>query len=473
MARVPVLLLSLTGAAFAAMLVVTGLLGQYVRPTSDDWCLAMKERDWGVRRIVHEYYFHLNGRLANAFMSGVVYIGGGWITKVFPTLLYAGLAIGTGWLVYLALVRVAARPRAVSLAAAAATGLGVAMITAWGAHSPYAVVYWAAGTISHTLPSVLTVLVVAAALTWRGPWVVWATVFFVLGFVDATLSETFVFTCGTILALLLVYHLLFGPRLGRTVRLTSAGLLGLLVGIVVLYTSPGAVARRNSLHNSSLSLRHAVHRAVDVFPHVLRLSYSAHVLVPAIGLGLLLALLAPGLSVSRRAFTWIVPSCVVLPFVMTFEVLVLLGMAYGRNGWAYSRVWQDFLIPATLAIVFGTYLIAGAVLARVRLNPAAVSLAALVPLAAVAYGVVAHADTARSLRKQMVSRANAWDSETATIKAQAAQGVTIATYRPLHIAGLAEPFTRKPWARDEIGQCAATYLHVDMLVPPPFPGAGP
>jgi len=466
----PTALLGLSAVAFLALLVGTGYLGRYVRPTSDDWCMAAKERDWGVGGIVHESYYHLNGRIANAFMSGVVYMGGGWVTKVLPAVLYVGLAVGTAWLAHLLFTRLSIS-RVTAMTAAAATGLVVAGTTAWGAHSPYAVVYWSAGTISHTLPSVLTVVVAAAALTFRGRWVPWAIVLFVVGWIDATLSEAFMATCGTVLVVVVAYHLLYGPRWGRTVRLSVAGLAGLVAGILVLYTSPGASSRRDVLTGKSLSATGAAKRAVHVLPHMLHESFNARVLVPVFALGVLLALLLPAVALTRRAFTWIVAGCVVLPFVMVFEVAVLLGMGYGFNGWAFSRVWQDFLIPATLAFLLGSYLVAGRLLSalapRVRLSPAVLAAAAVVPVVALMYAAHSHADTARNIDHQMAHRAAAWDAQSARIKTEVAGGAVFVNYKPLQIAGLAEPFKLKPWRRDQIGQCAATYYHVDQLFPPP------
>jgi len=466
----PTGLFGLTGAAFLALLVGTGYLGRYVRPTSDDWCMAAKERDWGVGGIVHESYYHLNGRISNAFMSGVVYMGGGWVTKVLPALLYVGLAIGTAWLAYLLFTHMSVA-RVTAMTAAGATGLVVAVTTAWGAHSPYAVVYWSAGTISHTLPSVLTVVVAAAALTFRRRWVPWAIVLFAVGWVDATLSEAFMATCGTVLVVVVAYHLFYGPRWARTVKLSVAALAGLLAGILVLYTSPGASSRRDVLTGKSLTAPAAAKRAIHVLPHMLHESFNARVLVPVLALGILLALLLPALALSRRAFTWIVASCVVLPFVMVFEVAVLLGMGYGFNGWAFSRVWQDFLIPATMAFVLGTYLIAGRLLTmlapRMRFSPAVLTAVAVLPVVALLYAVHSHADTARGIDRQMAHRATAWDAQSARIKTEVAGGAVFVTYTPLHIAGLAEPFKLKPWRRDQIGQCAATYYHVDQLFPPP------
>ena len=475
----PTALFGLTAAACLALLVVTGYLGRYVRPTSDDWCMAAKERDWGVGGIVHESYYHLNGRISNAFMSGVVYMGGGWVTKVLPALLYVGLAGGSAWLAFLLFARLSVG-RVTAVTAAVATGLVVAVTTAWGAHSPYAVVYWSAGTISHTLPSVLTVLAAAAALTFgrRRPWAVvpWAIVLFVVGWVDATLSEAFMATCGTVLIVVVAYHLLYGPRWGRTVQLCAAGLAGLLAGILVLYTSPGATSRRDVLNGKSLSATGAVRRAVHVLPHMLHEAFNAHVLVPAIAFGILLALVLPALALSTRAFTWLVAGCVVLPFVMAFEVAVLLGMGYGFNGWAFSRVWQDFLIPATMAFVLGSYLIVGRLIAalapRYRLSPAVLAAAAVLPFAALVYAVHGHADTARHLDTSMAHRAAAWDAQSARIKTEVAGGAVFVNYRPLQIAGLAEPFKLKPWRRDQIGQCAATYYHVDQLFPPPPKSVG-
>ncbi|MEW5535201.1 hypothetical protein AB1328_35445, partial [Streptomyces virginiae] len=81
-----------TLAAAAGALVAVGcFLGLYIRPTSDDWCAAWKARDLGVLGITADFYTTQNGRITNAFLSGLLYGGGPAGTKILPTLITVSL----------------------------------------------------------------------------------------------------------------------------------------------------------------------------------------------------------------------------------------------------------------------------------------------------------------------------------------------------------------------------------------------
>lgn len=77
-----------------ALLSVGAFLGLYVRPTSDDWCALWKARDMGVLGITWDFYRTQNGRVTNAFLTGLVYSDDMRGPKLLPALLV--VAIGAG-----------------------------------------------------------------------------------------------------------------------------------------------------------------------------------------------------------------------------------------------------------------------------------------------------------------------------------------------------------------------------------------
>ncbi|KOG45718.1 hypothetical protein ADK75_30135 [Streptomyces virginiae] len=81
-------------AAAGGLLAVAGLLGTFLRPTSDDWCVAWKTRDMGVWGVTSDFYLTQNGRITNALISGIVYSQGMLGPQVLPTVLIIALGLG-------------------------------------------------------------------------------------------------------------------------------------------------------------------------------------------------------------------------------------------------------------------------------------------------------------------------------------------------------------------------------------------
>jgi hypothetical protein len=460
---------------FAGVLAVTAFLGHFVRPTSDDYCVAAKERQWGVLRIVHQYYFDLNGRIANAVASGGVYVGGGWVTKAFPGLLLLGLVAGLGGAGYLVCRRVLATSVPLAALAAAFAAVAVTATATWDAYNPYQVIFWAPGSISHTLPSVLAALFLALAVMLRDrlPVLVVAAGL-LMGFTVATLSEAFAATGGTLLVVALAYLLVHGPRRGAAMRASAASLAGIAIGVVVLLTSPGAAARRQ-VAGAGLSVGGAVRRATEVYGTVLREAFNPRLVVTAIAVGVLLALLLPKVALQRRAVLWLGAGALVLPFVMAFEVIAALGVGYGSRGWTFTRAWQDFVIPSVIAFALLGFLLTWLAAEPIRRWLPAERAATVRPVLAVVVGVAAVVGlawgTTRQAQQQhdvavkMQHRSESFDRQAAAIAAQRAAGQLVVAYTRQPIGGLAEPFrltARKDW----VAGCAAAYFRVDGITKP-------
>lgn len=240
-------------ACAGALLSVGAFLGLSVRPTSDDWCALWKARDMGVLGITADFYLTQNGRVTNAFLTGLLYSDDMRGPKLLPAFLVVALGLGLFLLARAALRALRPATRAgeepvVPLLAAVA--LLSALLFFAGTRS-YQVLLWAPATISHTLPSVIGLWAVLGGVRAVRGGVRWAKTAAVVsalltGVVVGMLSEPFTLVAGLFsVSVGLVCLPRFGWARDRYVSTwCAAACLGLLVGLIVLSTSPGARWRR-------------------------------------------------------------------------------------------------------------------------------------------------------------------------------------------------------------------------------------
>ncbi|MER6100492.1 DUF6056 family protein [Streptomyces sp. NPDC001728] len=494
----PVALVVAAGAG--ALLAVGAFLGLYVRPTSDDWCALWKARDMGVLGITGDFYRTQNGRVTNAFLTGLLYSDDMRGPKLLPAFLVVALGTGLFFLGRAALraLRPAEEPPGghpapplVPLVAAAA--LLLALLFFAGTRS-YQVLLWAPATISHTLPSVIGVWAVLGAVRAARSgrrWARTAAVASVLlvGVAVGMLSEPFTLVAGLLAVTVAVLCL---PRLGWAAdRYVStwcaAACLGLATGLTLLYTSPGARWRRTQHPQEPLSAA----EIGETFHDWSRLWQTvggqwAYLGAVAVGtlLGLALAAATPrrdGGARHGRQDTrprrpsaglpprglFLVAVLLPVPLIALASLAVVLGLrsGYGDAGWTYGRAWTSFLLPLLLALcAYGAW--GGHALGRRLRAPGrpAGRAAALVAAGAVAVGsAAALVQPVYTLTKDTVVRSVAWDRQNTRIRAEVAAGARDVAYRPLLIGGLSEPLFASSYARDWAAQCAATYYRVDRI----------
>ncbi|MFF8377204.1 DUF6056 family protein [Streptomyces sp. NPDC015661] len=465
-------------AGAGALLSVGAFLGVYVRPTSDDWCALWKARDMGPLGITSDFYRTQNGRVTNAFLTGLLYSDGMRGPKLLPAFLIVTLGVGLFLLAREAL-------RALRLPfPVAATATAVLMLEALlflGGTRSYQVLLWAPATISHTLPSVLGVWAalsgVWAARSHR-PWArsvaVGAAV--LMGAAAGTLSEPFVAMSGLLAATAGVLCL---PRL-RLCRdrfastWCAAWCVGLVIGSVVLFVSPGARWRRAQQPKRPLSLSE-IGATFHDWARIWESIGGQWAYVGALAAGVLLGL-ATALGARRSAPAAGGPGALPRGALLTIAVLpvplIALGSlvtayglrgGYGAGGWTYARAWTSFLVPFLIALCgYGAWLghrIGRRLGARSALAAVAAGIAGVVAVA----GTAALVNPTRTLTTRTVERSLAWDRQDARIRAEAAAGRADVTYRPLFIGGLAEPFFTTVYQRDWVAQCAARYYGVERL----------
>ncbi|MBT2493958.1 hypothetical protein J7E96_36850 [Streptomyces sp. ISL-96] len=466
-------------------------LGLYVQPTSDDWCGAWMSRELGILGIANHFYEVQNGRITNGVVTGIVFAHGLTGPKLLPFLLVLFLLAGLvllargvfrllGWEV----------PPSVTIAAATV----VCVLLFFAGASPYQALLWAPSTVSHTLPSVLTVWSGLAALgaSRRGrPAKGLALVFaMVTGVAIGTLSEPFTIVSG-VFAAGAVAVLLPGRRSPRHWYPVSWCLLwcaGLTIGFVLLYTSPGAAWRRTQQpqQTSLLSSTELTATAQD-WIHIWESVSEQRAYLAAVAVGLILGLAAATAERTARSAAgepeaarggrhlrrWVLTLLpVVLMGMCSFGVAYGLRMGYGPTGWTYVRTWSNFLFPMLL-LLCTCGAVAGRALTRWqssggRSRPMVFAVTATAVVASVAslWAVAALVPTVRETAKDTVTRSVDWDRQDLLVRRMAAQGSKVVPYRPLRIGDLAEPYATPGYSGDWVAQCVARYYKVERIQKP-------
>ncbi|MET9886503.1 DUF6056 family protein [Streptomyces sp. NPDC006430] len=467
-------------AAAGALIAVGCFLGLYVRPTSDDWCAAWKARDLGVLGITSDFYMTQNGRIANAFLTGVVYGDGLAGTKILPTVIAVSFTAGLVLLGQDFIRFLGGRPRLLVLTACA---LVVQALLYFAGTRSYQVLLWAPATISHTLPSVIGLWAVLLGVrTVRHP----RTAVRVAGFASAfliglalgTLSEPFALVSGLLAA---AVGLLSLPRLGlaRNRHPFTWCLLwcsGLACGLVVLYTSPGARWRRAQQPDKESVLSAGELRATfEDWLHMWNSVTGQWAYLGAAAAGILLGL-ASGLSapgkrdprrtVPRRMLIAVLLLPVPVVVLASFAVVIGLRSGYGPSGWTYARTWTSHLVLMELALCgYGVLLGAwgGRWLSGRRTNGAALVTGTVAAGCLALASVAALVPNVQQLTTATVARSVAWDAQNSRIRTEAARGATDVGYRPLHIGSLAEPFFTGNYERDWVAGCMSKWYGVDRI----------
>lgn len=470
-------------AAAGALVAVGCFLGLYVRPTSDDWCAAWKSRDMGVLGITADFYTTQNGRITNAFLSGIVYGDGVVGAKVLPTVIAVTFTVGLVLLGRAFVRLLGAGPRLPVLIACA---LVIQALVYFAGPRSYQALLWAPATISHTVPSVIGVWALLLALrTASHPRtavrVAGLVAAFFIAFAIGTLSEPFALVSGLLATLV---GLLCVPRfeLARDRRPFTWCLVwcaGLVSGLIVLYTSPGARWRRAQQPARESLLSAGELRAT--FADWLRMWDSvagrpAYLGAAAVGVLLGLAAVHSGGSVPgewdpRRTVPrgtlialLLLPAVVVL--LGSFAVVVGLRSGYGPTGWTYARTWTSYLVPMVLTLCgYGALLGAwGGRRLREHRNAGPGFLACAVTAGCLALlSLAALVPELQRLTTSTVARSVAWDAQNARIRAEAERGATDVAYKPLYIGSLAEPFFTRTYERDWVSSCVSKWYGIHRI----------
>ncbi|MEU5975962.1 DUF6056 family protein [Streptomyces sp. NPDC047315] len=449
--------------------------GRHVRPSADEWCFLPQVREDGMWGLVHTFYFTDNGRLANGILVGAY-------TK-FPVAghQWYGLVSGALMLVLLwaVVAQVLARagqrvPRGVPLLVAAM----ISAVFLFATPNTYKTFYWPAASVSHTLAPVLAVAAAVPLLRAhdRRSRVAALAVVVLAGVFMGTLSEEASVVALVVLSCAVVFAgLFFVERVRRFVRIWSlAGMAGIAVGTLVLFTSPGSRNRRNRFDAESTSMLapESLEGALRGYVRILGTVFGTWQYVGAVAAGVIIGLLARRRSGTSRVLLPARP----LPLLglgaaaflaAGYLCTVITYPVFGPRVVTTERTWNDYLLMYVFLLVA-----AGAFLGRwlrLRLERGASEAGrrpalALTAVAAAVCAVTVAGLTAPllDLGRDMRTRAELWDRQDAYLRDGAARGETEMPYTPTKVGRMLEPFGAngtKLWP----GQCVAEWYDLDKV----------
>ncbi|GLF97228.1 DUF6056 family protein [Streptomyces yaizuensis] len=465
---------------FALALLPVGLFllaswyGRHVRPSADEWCFLPHVRDEGVLGLIDKFWTLDNGRLGNGLLVGLYaefpVAGHQWYGPVSVAVMLLLL-----WGVTAALLRraVVTVPRGVPLLVA---GM-VATVFLFATPNTYKTFYWPAASVSHTLAPVLCVAAAIPLLRGRGRRgrITALAVAAGAGVFMGTLSEEASVVSLVVLGgVVLFAPLLLAERVRRTARIWAVtGGVGILVGTLILYTSPGSRNRRERFDAERMSMLspEALGGSLRGFLEILAITVTNWQYVGAVAAGVLLGLLARGGSGAGGGVLLPLRARVVLPLmaaaflVSGYLCTVITYPVFQERVVTTERTWNDYLLVWVVLLVA-----AGGFLGRwlrgrgSAVVPAALAGAALACVASVVGVAVPLVD----LADRMEVRAERWDRQDAHLRAAAARGETVMPYTPTKVGKMLEPFSqngKRKWP----AQCVADYYDLEKVVYAPEP----
>ncbi|WP_418958635.1 DUF6056 family protein [Streptomyces tritici] len=444
-------------------------LGRYVRPSADEWCFLPLVRDQGVAGLAGSFYLTDNGRLGNGLLVGLYagfpVAGHQWYAPVS-----AVVVLGVLWALTVLLLRAAGQqaPRGTPLCVAAT----VTALFLFATPNTYKTFFWPAASVSHTLAPVLAcaaALPLLRAGSRRGRIAAVAVVVPAGVFLGTLSEETTVVALVLLGGAVLGAPLLFAEHVRSFARLWSlAAMAGLVLGALVLMTSPGSRRRRERYEAETVSMLAPESLTASARAHarILETVLTTWPYVGAVAAGVLLGLLArrrPGHRPVLMPCRPLLLACLgTLAFLVCgYLCTVLAYPAFGARVVRTERIWNDWLLLYVLLLVG-----LGALLGRrLRLDGGGRTAMVTAPAAAVcAVSVLALAAPLAELGGDMKVRARQWDRQDRWLREQAASGVRVAPYTPLPVARMLEPFGdqgRKIWP----ARCVAAYYRLDRVTP--------
>jgi hypothetical protein len=474
---------ALLAVAAGAALVYAATFGRFVRPISDDWCQTGLTRRLGLSGIL-DHYWHENGRLGNALIAAAVQSG-------FPDRqwLPAVLLIGGAGALYfftvtvLDVVRLRA-PRSVVVAVCLAMVAACLIRDGRAAEGnlQYQILFWAPGSITHTLPVVVLAALGAVALTLRrSRWFVAVLpLLFVLAAMIGTVTEIFTALLAAVLIMIVVARRIHGCRADRVDVVLVTGVAAMATGGTIVLLSPGLHSRSSATPLSA----HLLHAALGVEPALLHRALLEPWLAVPLVCGLFLGSIVRGSdgasARSRWAATgWSVAACGVTAIGGSYLTAVAAASAYGslgRGALSYPRTWGDFMVATGLAVFVAAACLSHATrralaarrpddnTGRVPADRAWVAAFAVITVLVSGGVLYVGAVNLHALTGQYRTRATQWDAENARITSEVGAGHSTVRYLRLPFAGLAEPFTPSG-KRTFVAGCFQQYYDVARVRP--------
>ena len=474
--------IGLLGGGLVAALAPLVLLGVYVRPTSDDWCLIPMARSGGFSTVMSTMYTSWNGRLANAAALGAIFTTYDVSSKILPGAMVVLLLL-TFYGIWRALLRYAFEAgELVASVCGGALAAGTVLTLLLGKLLMYPTLYHAPTIVSHTMPILIgaAVLVAVLFLHQRGSRWSAAAVALVGGAVLGTFNEAFTAVALVSVAAGVAIWLLL-PRHAVHWLVVGAGGLGLVLGFASVWFSPGSDNRRHSYPTGSLFSTQLVHQTLTAWFRIVGYVFTSGewllLLLVALAVGVLLG--AGSGPVARRHSARFYGAAVVLPAL--WALLASIGstfvFVYSFNGQLVGRerVWPSITVSLLLAAswyavllgLFVTRRVAGGVAVQRRKRMVVAGVVASLPaLALLGLGSAGLVRDEHSLTTKTVVRSVAWDKQQTLLHRQIAAGATSIVVKPLPIDGSYEPFWPN-WGWP--ASCAAGFYGVDKVLHPKLP----
>ncbi|WP_406306936.1 DUF6056 family protein [Streptomyces sp. NBC_00885] len=448
------------------LLVMASWIGRYVRPSADEWCFLPSVRDHGISGLIGKFYFTDNGRVGNGLLVGLYarfpVAGHQWFGLISGVLMLALL-----WALAVQLLRRADLevPRGLPL-------LVASMITAvflFATPNTYKTFYWPAASVSHTVAPVLACAVVIPLLRAGGRRSRMAAlaVVFTAGIFMGTLSEEASVVALVVLSCVVLFaHRVFAVRVRAFARRWSLlGMAGVVVGTVVLMTSPGSRNRREhyGADRASMLAPESLLGSLRGYGQILETILTTWQYAGAVAAGVLLGLLARGRARRPAALLPCRPLLLTSLGAAAFLVsgylcTVITYPVFGSDVVTTERTWNDYLLLYVMLLAG-----AGAFIGRsLRQHVRRTGVAAFGAAAVCATAVLGLVGPLHGLGDAMQVRAEKWDRQDRYLREQAAHGVKVAPYTPVSVAQMLEPFSnqgRRIWP----AQCVADYYHLDKV----------
>lgn len=474
--------IGLMGSGLAAALAPLVLLGVYVRPTADDWCLIPMARSGGFNAVVAATYGSWNGRLGNAAVLGAIFTSYNFSSRVLPGLVLVTLLL-TFWGIWRSLLRYAlGTGELVASVCGGALAAGTVLALLLGKLLPYGTLYHPPTIVSHTMPILIgtAILIAVIFLHRRGSLWFAAAVALLGGAVLGTFNEAFTAVCLVSVVAGLGLWWLF-PRHAVHGVVVSSGGVGILLGFASVFLSPGSGNRRQSFPTGSLFSTQLIHQTLSVWFRVASYIFTTGEVVLLLLLSAAVGVLvgAGARPVVRRHSARFYVAATVLPAL--WGLLSSLGatfvLAYSFNGQLVGRerTWPSITVSLLLtaswyALLLGLFAarqVARGEAARRRQRVVVAAVVVSLPaLALLGFGSVEVVHHERTLTTMTVVRSVAWDSQQTVLHKEIAAGATSIMVRPLPIEGNYEPFWPNwKWP----ASCAPAFYGVAEVVHPPLP----
>ncbi|MFF1695569.1 DUF6056 family protein [Streptomyces sp. NPDC058257] len=436
---------------------------RWVRPGGDDWCFLPVVRDGGLPAMAEKFYFHDNGRIVNAVLVWAYARfgepGQQWFAPISGVLVIALLWAFIAAALHVGRLRA---PRGVGL-------LVASMVTAlflFGSPNTYKTFYWPAASVSHTLPPVFAcaaAVPVLRATSRRGKALALLTVVLTGACLGLLSEETSVVTATVLAFALLISSRAFPAARRRFLRVCcAAGIASTVMGILILYTSPGAMRRRERKHASTMLTPDSLIGSLRGFGEIIATLLTTWPYAGAIVVGLVLGLVTasgasgrirPGRTQSLAAVAGV---CALL--VSGYVCTVITYPVFGKAVVSSTRLWNDYLLLYILLLVYVGALAGRAWGSRAQRTTPVLATGALLNAAV----CIALAASLAGLASDMTTRAQDWDRQNRSMRSQAAAGVQVLSYKRLPLSHMTEPFRHHGHAKWP-AECIARYYHVQRI----------